>query len=81
MRANSPSWSGTRLHYYDKQGTGYEMGEKIAQIHQETQVEEVVAQEKKTSGKNRKNNSIILKGYIKWCAQDKINNKEKSGVQ
>ena len=53
------------------------MGGKILPINKDTQAEEEVSQRNKTSGKNDQRKSISVKVNIKWCAQDKINNKQK----
>ena len=72
---------GKGIPYDDKKGKEYETGSKIAPIHQGMQVEEEATRGNKTRHKNEQKKSIKVDGYGKWCAQDKINNKQNSFVQ
>ena len=54
---------------------------KIKPIRQETQAVETAALDDKTCRKKEKKKSIAANENGKWCAQDKISNKQNSVVQ
>ena len=57
------------------------MGGKIAPIRQETQAEEAAAWDGRSCRNNDQKKIITVNGNLKWCAQEKINNKQNPAMQ